>query len=257
MKLKCLNCGEINPGDSLFCSKCGRSINGERQKRRKILINTSVIISIIALTVVCYKNFLMPWQFPLFRDKMAVVEYVNREHPGSKLVEQNIGYRVVGYFIPMGIETDCDVTFEKDGFRYEVSAKKGKAYGDFHNPRKLENEVRLFIKENFLDPRGIENVDIYCRFSFNEYHNAVPEQWSDYYDSYTVRLFIRGQGTTIYDIDWVYDFYKFWKKSMIFPPDWYLTISLTNADNTDSYGVLYASYESNFKSKSEMYEYFY
>lgn len=210
----------------------------------------------ITLTVVCYKNFLMPWQFPLFRDKTAVVKYVNREHPGSKVVEQNVGYRVVGYFIPMGIETDCEITFEKNGFQYLVEADKGRVYADFYNPRKLGNEVRLFIKENFLDPRGIENVDIYCSFSFNEYDVSVPEQWSEHNDYFYVQLFIRGQGTTLQDVGWIYDFYKFRSKDSIFSPNWEMRINVCNANGKERYGSIFVTSNSTFKSEYKMYSYY-
>ena len=83
-------------------------------------------------------------------------------------------YYTSGYYFIFELKTDCYIIFEENGFLYQVSAKKGKVYGDFHNPRKLENEVRLFINENFLDQRSIENTYVYCDFSFNEF---IQREW--------------------------------------------------------------------------------
>ena len=93
--------------------------------------------------------------------------------------------------MPCGVlqkKPDCYIVFEEGDFQYSVRASDGEVRTDFYNPAKLTNEVRLFIKENFFDPSGIENVDIFCDFHFNEYDDAVPVQWSEYNDTYKLVL---------------------------------------------------------------------
>lgn len=44
---------------------------------------------------------------------------------------------------------------------------------------KLTNDVRVFINEEFFKPRGIENLDVSCRFGFKS-PSELPNEWSEY-----------------------------------------------------------------------------
>lgn len=229
-----------------------------RKQRKPLSLKGAMIIIAVTITVIVAgffilkMNYLLPWQIPLYKDRKAIIEYVRDNHPESKIAEEHIQYRASGYFFIFELKPDCYITFEDNGFQYIVQASNGEVCTDFYNPAKLTAEVRSFIDENFFKPRGIENVSVSCDFGFKEYHDAVPEQWSEYNDSYTVRLIICEQGTTPYAVEWIYDFYQFWEEKMIFPPNWYLMFSIRDKGDNPN-GHLYASYKSDFADAEDMY----
>lgn len=245
MKMKCRSCGEKIRTDSKFCFYCGTSTKKQRERR-------SLTTRIVVLTTIGVLVFLM-FIIPLFNARIKIINYVHKAHPDSKIVEEHIKYDAKGFGFIFEIYPDCYIKFEENGFQYVVYyGERRNTIIDHYKEMKLTNDVRVFINEEFFKPRGIENVDISIRFGFNN-SSELPNEWSEYDDSYTVNLAIRDQGSTPREVGWIYDFYKFWKENMIFSPEWYLYFIISNADDV---GFLGASYKSSINNEADMYKFF-
>lgn len=165
-------------------------------------------------------------------------------------------YGATGFAIIFEVYPDCSIMFEENGFQYEVSyGHRSKTIIDEYKKAKLTNDVKVFINEEFFKPRGIENVNVSCRFHFNS-PSEFPIEWSEYDDSYTVKLDIYDQGSTPREVGWIYDFYKFWNENLDFPPQWYLSLYIWSAREGDYDGNLYVDYKSTFNNEVDMYKYF-
>lgn len=218
----------------------------------KILcIDFAIWAALIAAVIILEKNYLMPWQIPLYKNRKAIIQYARDVHPGNKIVEEHLEFVPSGWFSK---KPDCYIVFEEGDIQYIVDASNGEVNTDFYNQRKLSAEVEKFVNENFLEPRGIENVKVGCDFGFNEYDGSVPEKWSEYNDYYTVRVSIHKQGTTPGEVGWIYDFYNFWNENTTFPPEWGMRIAIFGDAEDRQIGELYASYKSDFADAEDWYK---
>lgn len=228
-------------------------MNSKRQKRLFLIIFGIAAVVVAAITIL-WNNYLLPWQLPLFKIRKAVIEYVREEHPKSEIAEEHIQYGATGFGFIIEIYPDCNITFEESGFQYVVDYNhKDKSVIDYYKKAKLTNDVRVFINEEFFKPRGIENVNVRCEFHFNS-PSELPTEWSEYDDSYTVKLDIHDQGSTPRQVGWIYDFYKFWKENLVFPPEWYLSFYIWSAGECD--GKLYETYKSTTNNEADLYKFF-
>lgn len=226
-------------------------MNSRRQTRIILIVLGSFAAVVVAITIL-WNNYLLPWQIPLFKIRKAIIEYVREEHPKSEIAEGHIQYGATGFGFIIEIYPDCYITFEESGFQYVVDYNhKDKSVIDYYKKAKLANDVRVFINEEFLKPRGIENVDVYCDFGFKS-PSELPNEWSEYDDSYTVQLDIHDQGSTPREVGWIYDFYKFWEEHMIFSPSWYMEFIICDIPDEPD-GFLYVSYESNCINAADLY----
>lgn len=229
----------------------------DRKQRKPLSLKGAMIIIAVTITVIVAgffilkMNYLLPWQIPLFKNRRAIIQYARDVHPGSKIVEEHLEFVPSGWFSK---KPDCYIVFEEGDFHYSVRASNGEVCTDFYNPRKLGAEVEEFVNENFLEPRGIKNVKVDCDFGFNEYDGSVPEQWLEYKDDYTVRVCIYKQGTTPYEVGWIYDFYNFWNENTTFPPKWSIQFAVFDDADDNLIGKLYASYKSDFADAEEFYK---
>lgn len=207
-----------------------------------------IVTGVIALLIILGCNYLLPWQIPLFRNRQAIIEYVHENHPESKIFEEHIKYRASGYVIFFELIPDCYITFEENDFQYRVFASSGKVSSDNYSRMKLWSEVRSFINDGFLEPRGIDNVKIYCEFDDDD---GLPSEWSEYSGDYKVVLSVYDQGNTPQKIGWLYDFYRFWKRKMPFSEKWQLNFEIYTADERD--GVLNVAYYYDLVTDKELY----
>lgn len=234
----------------------------DRKQRKPLSLKGAMIIIAVTITVivagffVLKMNHLLPWQIPLYKIRKEIIEYVREEHPKSEIVQEHIQYGATGFAIIFEVYPDCSIMFEENGFQYEVSyGHRSKTIIDEYKKAKLTNDVKVFINEEFFKPRGIENVNVSCRFHFNS-PSEFPIEWSEYDDSYTVKLDIYDQGSTPREVGWIYDFYKFWNENLDFPPQWYLSLYIWSAREGDYDGNLYVDYKSTFNNEVDMYKYF-
>lgn len=221
------------------------------------LIIAGIVIAIIAVVVVLGKNYLLPWQIPLFKTRQALVNYMKKTHPNYHITEREVKYKynTGGGFVPKlgsGIPTARFVC-DEEGFKYTVSASDGKVTRDTYARHKLGHEIKEFVKKDFLEPRGIENVDFYFEFDLDD--DKLPSEWSNYAGRFKVTVNVLGQGTTPQEVGWLWDFYKFWRDNQRFNSDWSLVfdiyydtniqvwdsrISIHNTENFDSKEAWYA-----------------
>lgn len=259
MKMKCAHCGKTVGIKSNFCEFCGESTYKQRTMRLTITllcVFCGVSAAIIAGITILWRNYLTPLQLPLYKIRKTLIEYVREEHPRSEIVEEHIQYGLTGFAIIFEVYPDCRITFEESGFQYEVRyGHRSKTIIDEYKKAKLTNDVRVFINEEFFEPRGIENVNVSCDFHFNS-PSELPNEWSDYDDSYTMKLNIYNQGSTPQEVGWIYDFYKFWSEDLDFPLKWFLSFNIYSASEGDIVGDLYVRYDSTFNNEADMYKFF-
>lgn len=271
MKMKCAHCGKTVGSKSNFCEFCGESTYKQRSMRNTftlLIVFVGVTAAVFTAITILWRNYLTPMQLPLYKIRKALIEYVREEHPNSEIVKEHIRYGQTGFAIIFEVYPDCHIICEENGFQYEVRyGHRSKTIIDEYKKEKLTNDVRVYIDEEFFKPRGIENVDVRCDYHFNS-PSELPNEWSEYDDSYTVNFHIFDQGSTPQEVGWMYEFYKFWKRNSDFPPEWYLSFNIcsksadeyvgafTGAFTGDYDGNLYVTYKSTFNNEADMYKYY-
>lgn len=216
-----------------------------------------VIIAVIAVLGVLGKNYLLPWQIPLFNTRQALVKYLKKTHPNYHIVEREVEYTYTtgGGFLPQPDTVKPCATFvcDEDGFRYTVHAFNGKVTGDTYARAKLGSEIEEFARQGFLEPRGIENVDFYFEFALDD--DKLPSEWSGYNSKFHVTLGVRGQGTTPQEVGWLWDFYEFWRDNQQFAPNWFLSFDIYyNTNNNAAWdSSISIDYTENFGSAESWY----
>ena len=226
-----------------------------KQKTRRYLIILGIVAAVVTVIAILRSNYLLPWQLPLYKDRKAIIEYVREVHPDSKIAEEHIEFGPTPGGI-LSVQPDCYITFEVNGFQYRVFASNGKVFSDTYADKyaqmKLWSEVETFINDEFLEPRGIENVDIYCDF-YNKH--LLSSEWSEYNYSLDVLLSIYEQGSTPREVLWLYEFYEFWLENQCFSPKWSLKFDIYGTSENAMYdSSLYVSSYSNAMSAAEFYK---
>lgn len=231
-------------------------MNNTRKMPRGLKI-VCILIAVIVVAGVLGKNYLLPWQIPLFNTRQALVKYMKKTHPNYHIAEREVKfiYNTHGGFVPetgSGIPTARFVC-DEEGFKYTVSASDGKITHDTYTRQKLGYEIEEFARKGFLEPRGIENVDFYCTFDLDD--DELPSEWSAYSDRFWVNINVRGQGTTPQEVGWLWDFYKFWRDNQPFNPNWILDFDIYY--DTDPYSnwesSIVINHNNNFDSKEQWY----
>lgn len=197
---------------------------GRIQQIPRGLIIAGIVIAIIAVVGVLGKNYLLPWQIPLFKTRQALVKYMKKTHPNYHIVKEKVKYQynTHGGFLhePGSGIPNAYFVCDEEGFEYIVYAFSGKVTRDTYARDKLGYEIEEFVEREFLEPRGIENVGFYCTFDLDD--NELPSEWSKYTGRFRVTISVRGQGTMPRDVGWLWDFYKFWCDNQRFNSDWNL-----------------------------------
>lgn len=250
MKMKCDGCGKTITSNSRFCTYCGAGT--KEQRLRRVVIPLVIIAIAISAIVLLWKNYLMPWQIPLYIDRKAILEYADEIHPGYKIAEEHIcfGPAAGRYF---AIEPDCYITFEENGFQYRVFAEDGEIYADNYARMKLQSEVETFINDRFFEYRGIKDVEIHCSFDTDD--GELPSEWSECNDRFFVTMSIYNQGSTPKEVGWLYTFYEFWRENWHYSPEWVFDFDIYSTRRQSGYDCkLHANYISDYGSAAEMYE---
>lgn len=202
-------------------------MNGTRQTKR-ILIILGVVMAIIVIAGVLGKNYLLPWQKPLYDTRQALVKYMKKTHPKYHIVKQEVrkSYTTGGGFFPLPetVKPIARFVCDEEGFQYTVFASDGKVTSDTYARGKLGYEIEEFARKGFLEPRGIENVDFYFEFDVDD--DKLPSEWSAYSDRFWVNINVRGQGTTPQSVGWLWDFCEFWRENQRFGANWSLRFDI-------------------------------
>lgn len=202
-------------------------MNGTRQTKRSLII-VGVVMTIIVIVGVLWKNYLLPWQKPLYETRQALVKYMKKTHPNYHVVEREVkfSYTTGGGFFPLPetVKPYARFVCDEKGFTYIVHAFDGKVTGDTYPRHKLGYEIEEFARKGFLVPRGIDNVDFYFEFDVDD--DKLPSEWSKYADGVSVTISVRGQGTTPQEVGWLWDFYEFWHDNQHFNSYWNLNFDI-------------------------------
>lgn len=255
MKMKCAHCGNTIDPKGNFCEFCGTSTFKRRSKRGSIRVLSVIggIAALFAVVTVLHENYLMPWQIPLYNTRGALIQYMKQNHPNYHIVKEEVKYQynTNGGFLPKpgsGIPY-ADVVCDEEGFEYTVHAFDGKVTRDAYARNKLGCEIE-FAEKEFLEPRGIENVDFYCTFDLDK---VLPSEWSEYNDAFRVTIYVRGQGSTPREVGWLWDFYGFWRDNQHFNPNWDLRFYIYSSPHTSWDSSISIRNTENFGSKEEWY----
>lgn len=191
--MKCAHCGQKINSKCEFCEFCGQPTYKQRRKRSTICALSVLggVCLIIAVMVVRYN-------LPLIKNRHVLIRYMKENHPNYHIAKEIVKYYYTtggGFFLlPETVRPEAYITFDEDGFEYTVCAMDGKVISDTYAKHKLGHEVEKFIRNGFLEPRGIENVDFYFEFDLDD--DELPSEWSEYTDRFWVHIHVRGQGTT-------------------------------------------------------------
>lgn len=228
-------------------------MNSKHQAKHTLIV-LAIVAVVIAAIVILHKNYLMPWQIPLFKTRKALINYMKVTHPNYHIVKEEVKYSYTtgGGFLPQPdtITPRAIIVFNEDGFEYYVYAFDGKVTSDSYARNKLAYEIEQFAKEKFLELRGIENVEFYIPH-LNDDRMLVTEHTG----RFRVTINVRGQGTTPREVGWLWDFYQFWRDDQPFDPDWDLDFKIygdTDVNSTFESSISIHNTE-NFGSAEEWY----
>ncbi|MDE7230507.1 MAG: hypothetical protein K2N56_08520, partial [Oscillospiraceae bacterium] len=194
------------------------------------------------LVLILHVNLLFPWQQESRKNKQAILEYVNENYPGAKIVSQSYDY---GF--KLRPRKNDVIDFKWDDIEFHVSADDGKIVRDSYPEARATAQFDKIIKDGFLRPRQITSA--VSSYTF----------YDDYIEPYTgevtIELDIVGEGVIPQKIEWLYDFYKYWKKEGAFLREYqvYLVIYETNSKE-DSYIII--KKDSEFADENEFYSAF-
>lgn len=205
---------------------------------KKKIIFLSVFFVIVVFCV--WDIFIDPpawWRFDRQKDKRAILDYVENTYP------DNIK-RKGGKFplqMPAGPLESSIMYFELDGVNFAISAYDGRIGTDGYHKARAEAQFDKIIQDGFLKPRGIKATSIY-RF-FDDYE-IYP-----YTGGLRVTLSVFDQGSKPEEIEWLYDFYKYWKAEGEFLTEYSVIIRIVEKDET-LYHIFYNNMDE-FSDESE------
>ncbi len=201
-------------------------MNKLRQMPRRLKI-LCIVIVVIVVGGVLGKNYLLPWQIPLFNTRQVLIKYMKSTHPNYHIAEREVMYHYAGgtIFPKLGTgKPSAEFVCDEEGFRYFVSAYDGRVTTDTYSRHKLSYGIEEFARKGFLEPHGIENVGFYCSFDLD--NDKLPSNWYRYSGEFDVTIYVRGQGTTPQEVGWLWDFYEFWRDNQQFSSDWSLNFEI-------------------------------
>lgn len=212
--------------------------NSAKKRLKRILPPIAAVVVIVAVLLILNANLLLPWQWESLKNKRAILEYAHKNYPDAKIVEQSYDY---GFKMrPRRSDVIC---FKWDDIEFYVSAIDGKVKRDEYPEARTTAQFDKIIKDGFLKPRQIKSSLSYT-----------------FYDGYTypytgeleVEMRISSEGVIPQKIDWLYDFYKYWKKEGAFLKEYrvYLVLYKTSSER-DSY-ILFKN-DTEFFNENEFY----
>lgn len=223
MKMKCAHCGQKINSKSNLCEFCGQPTYKQRRKRSTICALSVLggICLIIAVMVVRYN-------LPLINNRHVLIQYMKENHPNYHIAKENVKYYYTtggGFFpLPETVKPEAYITFDEDGFEYTVRAMGGQIISDTYAKCKLGHEVEEFLKNGFLEPRDIENIDFYFTFDLDD--DELPLEWSEFDGRLGVRISVLGQGRSPQEVGWLWELYQFWRNSQHFSTGWGLSFDI-------------------------------
>ena len=206
--------------------------------KKKALLIIAITAAVLVLFHI-YDIFIDPpawWRFERRQDKKVILEYVKENYPDAK--------KTGGRFpVPKIAQSHTASTmyFTLDDVEFSVSAEYDKIKMDLYTEARATAQFDKIIQDGFLKPRDIEATSIY--WFFDDY-NIYP-----YTGNLKVTLSVFDQGSKPEEIEWLYDFYRYWKAEGDFLTEYSVIIRIVEKDE-DLYHIFYNNTDE-FSDESE------
>lgn len=210
--------------------------------KKKTLIITLLSVAVGLILFQIYDIFIDPpawWRFERQQDKRVILDYVKSNYPDAK--------KIGGLFpVPKIAQSHRASTmyFKLDDVEFSVSAEYGKVVEDNYPRDRATVQFDKIIQDGFLKPRGI------TAYTHYEFADSYKEMYL-YTGGLDVQLTISDQGSTLEDIIWLYDFYKYWKEEGVFLTEYTVCIRIVEKGET-LYHIYYDDTDE-FSDESEFY----
>ncbi len=215
-------------------------------KYKRFIVVFAIIFTAIGFLVFCDIAMLYPWQYQARLNRKAILEYVRSAYPEAIIIEEH--YQTMK-FNPTNKPHDV-IWFELDGVKFYVAACDGIVNfdDDGYPEARATAQFDKIIKDGFLRPKQITSA--VPSYTFYDGYKKYP-----YTGELEVELDIVGEGVIPQKVEWLYDFYKYWKKEGTFLKEYrvYLILYETNSKR-DSYILI--ENESDFADESQFYSSF-
>lgn len=186
----------------------------------KKIIKLALAVLIIGFTVWdCFIDSPPFWHFRQ-EDKKAIVEYQRRHYPGAKVVDRYFPF--AGNPGLVGCPVSSSMIFKYDGVKFGIIAKDGKVSCDGYYLAKTVAPLDRLIKDDFMEPRGIDADTDYTIFGYDGINT--------YTGKVCVYILIVDQGSTPQEVGCLYDFYKYWKINAAFLTEYEVKIRIIHND---------------------------
>lgn len=214
--------------------------------KKRILTVVLSIAAVVGIVMVLNANMLFPWQYQARRNRKAILEYVRNTYPKAIMIEEH--YQTMK-FNPTNKPHDV-IWFELDGIKFYVAACDGIVgdNDDDYPEARVTAQFDKIIKDGFLKPKQITSA--VPSYTFYDGYKKYP-----YTGELAVELNIFGEGVIPQKIEWLYDFYKYWKKEGTILREYrvYLILYATSSKR-DSYILI--ENDSDFADENEFYSAF-
>lgn len=227
---------------NIVCYSCGYT-NTHLARRLKIARELKAIFAIALIAgsiALCNFLLLFPWQQGARRNKQVVLEYAEEHYPDAKIIGKE--FNSAKFFVWNNFK-DC-IVFKLDDIEFGITAEGGKILVDGYYGARAIAQFDKIIQDEFLKPRGITAYTSYI-FADN-YYEIYP-----YTGRLDIQITIRDQGSTPQEVEWLYDFYKYWKKAGEFLTKYSVCIDIVLNDET-VYHINY-NYTTEFSNKTAFY----
>ena len=212
------------------------------KNKKKIIIISSIIAIIIGLCVWDIADPPVWWRFERQKDKRAILEYVKDTYPKS--VKRAGGDEFPIQF--MGPYFHSVMYFELDGFVFAVTAKHGEVLFDGFKSARIMSQFDSIIQDGFMKPNGIiAKIDYFFRDGYDTYP----------YTGYLgVTLTVCDPALTPQEVEWFYDFYKYWEANADYLENYHVKILVMENDQSKFYISYYK--DTQFADEYEFYSAF-
>lgn len=232
MTTKCKNCKKRIKNTSAFCTYCGaknRIQFGEQTSINQIsklfshplIIVLCVIIALITVIVILNVNLLLPWQLDARKNRQVILEYAEQHYPNAVIVDQEFNS---AHFFVWNNFKDC-IVFKWEDVEFGITAESGDILIDGYYGARAIRQFDIIIQDKFLKPRGI---NAYTSYRFTDGYKSIYP----YNGRLSVKITIWDQGSYPWDIDWLYDFYKYWKNEGDFLKSYRVHIDIVENNET-------------------------
>lgn len=214
----------------------------------KITKKKIIMLSILAVVIgLCIWDIAVPplwWQFDAQSNKRAILKYAKAHYPEAKIVKEyypSAELRFTG-------DPHDSITFELDGVEFLILARDGEFVADSYSRVRAEAQFDKIIQDGYLKPKGLSAK---IGYSFlDSYNDSYP-----FTGSLGINMRVESRALSPREVDWLYDFYKYWDSSADYLNNYHLYIGITE-NNVEKFYIAFYNNEESFNSEDEFYSAF-